>query len=232
MIAARRRARIAGIASTLLLLAVALGAPRAAASGWLIGFTTLGAVVLGATAMILIHTLTGGRWGAFARPALLAGTSPMPLLLVAFVVLCVGAPVLYPWIADPGRAGPGVAALYLNLPFLGVRGLVLIAGLALLMRLRERSGLSPLAAGIGLVWYAVGLDLVAVDWLQSLEPRYTSSAFGVQIIIDQLVAACAWAILATPAEEPGGCWSDLGCLLLATALGEAYLILMTFIVHW
>ena len=27
-------------------------------------------------------------------------------------------------------------------------------------------------------------------------------------------------------------WNDLGCLLLATTLGESYLILMTFIVHW
>lgn len=226
----RTALRATGLGAALVLAVVAVVAPRAAAAGWLVAFASVAAVVLGALALLLVNALTGGRWGE--TPALAATAATTPLLIPGFLVLLVAAPVLYPWVADPGRAGPGVAGLYLNLVFFTVRGLVLLGGLALFAILDARAGLGRLAAGIGLVWYAVGLDLVAVDWLQSLEPRFTSSAFGAQTIIQQFVAALAWTILATPATDERAPWGDLGALLLATVLGESYLLLMTMIVDW
>ncbi len=228
----RNALRATSLAVLLILAALAFFAPGAAAAGWLVGFTTVAAVVLGALALLLIHALTGGRWGDEGRPALAAAAAATPLLLPAFLLLVAAAPFVYPWVTQPGSAGPGVAARYLNLAFFAVRGLVLLGGLSLFAGLDARGALGRLAAGIGLVWYAVGLDLVAVDWLQSVEPRFTSSAFGAQIIVGEFVAAFAWTILVTPPTDDEGLWNDLGSLLLATVLGESYLVLMTMVVHW
>jgi len=63
----RRRARIVGIVTAVILLGLAIVAPRAAAAGWLIAFTSIGAIVLGSVAWILIHALTGGRWASSWR---------------------------------------------------------------------------------------------------------------------------------------------------------------------
>lgn len=227
----RRLARLVGIAGTVLLVAIGLMSPRTAAAGGLIAFAMVGAPVLGAAALLFIHRLTGGRWGELARPALTVAASVTPLILVFFVLLLIGAASVYPWVLSRQAAGPGVAELYLNLPFYAARGIVVLAGLSLFAVLAVRGRLDRLRAGLALVFYGVGMDLAAVDWLLSVEPRYTSSAFGAQIIVAQLIAGIDVALLATPASRDKA-WGDLGSLLLATTLGESYLILMTFIVHW
>lgn len=228
----RRSARAAGLIAAITLVVIGAFAPRVAAAGWLIAFASVGAIVFGTVALLLIHALTGGRWGVLARPVLTAAAALAPMLLFFFLALLVGAAAVYPWVRDPSSAGPGVAELYLNLGFFAGRGLIFIAGVALFATLARSSRLGQLAAGIGLIWYCVGMDLLAVDWLSSIEPGYTSSAFGAQIIVEQLIAALAWVILATGADADDESWVDLGSLLLATTLGETYLILMTFIVQW
>ena len=40
---------------------------------------------LGSIALILIHALTGGRWGLAIRPQLVAGIATLPLVLPALV---------------------------------------------------------------------------------------------------------------------------------------------------
>ena len=233
---ARSLAPAVGALAALALVALAVATPPTAAAGWLVAFASVGAVVFGSVALLLIHQLTGGRWGAFAGPALARAAALAPVLALAFVPVLVGAPSLYPWVRAPASAGPGVSALYLNPVFFAGRGLVFVLAMAVLAIVLPRRAIGPLAAGLALVAYCVAMNLLSFDWLLSLDPRYTSSAFGAQIIVSQLAAAIAWAILATdaPAEEarPDRAWSDLAALLLATVLGEAYLILMTFIIHW
>ncbi len=221
---------LGGIAAVAL-VALGLAAPATAAAGWLIAFASVAAVSFGAVALLLIHALTGGRWGDGAGPALTRAAALTPVLLPAFLALLLGAPHLYPWMRAPAAAGSGVAGLYLNPVFFAARGILFVGGLAALSFLLPRRAMTPLAAGLCLAGYCIATDLVSFDWLLSLEPRYTSSAFGAQIILSQLVAALSWAILATPARADAA-WPDLAALLLATVLGEAYLILMTFIIDW
>ena len=45
---------------------------------------------LGSMALLLIHALTGGRWGEALRPALRIGMCSLPLLLPAVVPLLAG----------------------------------------------------------------------------------------------------------------------------------------------
>lgn len=226
------RARIAmGLSAIVLLIVLGIAVPRAAAYGWMIAFSMVSAASLGALALLLIHRLTGGAWGDAAGPRLVRLSQMLPMSVLWFVVLLLLAPLIYPWIKDPAAAGPGVARLYLNLPLFAIRGAVVLIGLSFVAYVVPRGG-SRLVVGLALVLYAVGIDLVAVDWLLSIEPRYTSSAFGAQIIIAQMVVALSLVLFdGTPRIDPRP-RADLAALLLACLLGESYLILITMIVHW
>jgi hypothetical protein len=214
-----------GAGAVVVLVVAGIVAPAQVMHGWLVAFASVGGIPLGCLALLAIHALTGGRWGDAARPSL-------PLLLVLVLPLLAGAQLLYPWAADPAAAGPGVASLYLNTGLMALRSEIVLAVLAIVAVLAHRGPLAPLLAGLCLVVYAVGMNLSAFDWLLSLDPRFTSSDFGMQLIVQQLASALAFVILTTDAAPEETAWGDLAALLFATVLGETYLILMSYIVEW
>ena len=233
MPAARSRAPLAvGALATAILAIAAMGTPRAVLQGWLIAFASLGGVSLGASAWLLIHRLTGGRWGELARPAFVGAASALPLVTVALLPILLACRLVYPWAADPSSTAADVVAIYLNPIAVGLRGLVGMAGLGIAVALALRGKLRPLGAAAALIFYAIFMNFAAFDWLLSLDPRVASSAFGAQIIVQQLISGLAFAALIQDAPADHSAWRDIGALLLATTLGEAYLILMTFIVLW
>ena len=218
-------------AALVALVATGLAAPALALHGWLIGFTLVAGAPLGALALLLIHALTGGRWGEAHRPALLGVARATPALIVLVLPLIVGARATYPWAADPATAGAGVARLYLNPLAVGLRSVV---GLGLLSWFAWRIGRRPgrLEAGVGLVVYAIFVNAAATDWLLSLAPRFTSSAFGAQIIVGQILTALCCVVLVSDVRRDETSWGDLGALLLATTLGVGYLVLMGLAINW
>lgn len=226
------RAAWAGGAALLLVIGTGMLAPRIALHGWLIAFASVGGIPLGALAWIAIHRLTGGRWGEVARAPLVSAIAVLPLVLLACGPILLFAPLVYPWAADPGSAGPEVADRYLNVGFLALRSLVGLGVLATLSVVETRGRFGRLCGGLALVVYAIFVDVSAFDWLLSLEPRFTSSAFGVQLAVQHLLSALAFTILTVRAPDQDAVWPDLAGLLLATVLGEAYLMLMSFIVSW
>ena len=225
-------AALLGVALLVLVGLAALFVPGIVLHGWLIAVTSVAAPALGCMAWLAIHALTGGRWGERGRPALLGGAAVLPLVFLLMLPVILADGRLFPWAADPNAAGPGVASLYLNTGFLALRSLVLLGGLSVAAWRARRGPLPVLLAGGTLVLYAGLMNLSAFDWLLSLDPHYTSSAFGMQIIVAQLLSALCVMVLATEAPADDPVWGDFGGLLLACLLGETYLILMTFVVHW
>ncbi len=225
-------AGLLGIALTLLLAIAAPFAPAVLLRGWLVGVVGIAGVALGCAAWLAIHALSGGRWGEVARPALLGGATALPLVVLLAVPVIVLDRWIFPWASDPATAGRGVAAVDLNGWSLALRGVLLLGGMAL-VGWRARAGvLPPLLAGLALLGYGVLMDLAAFDWLLSLDPHYTSSAIGMQIIVLQLLSALCVVVLFTDAPAEDDVWGDYGSLMLACLLGEAYLLLMTLVVHW
>ncbi len=229
--ASRRPLRV-GAAALVALAVWGFAEPRAVLHGWLIAFAFVGGVPLGAVALLMIHRLTGGRWGEAARPPLAAAAAVLPSLAAFVLPLLLASRVVYPWAEDPARAGPGVATLYLDPLLVGCRSLVGIGMLGIAAWRLVGGRLGTLGAGLGLVAYAVFMNAASYDWLLSIAPRFTSSAFGAQIIVAQLLSALCFAVLTLRASADDPVWPDLGALILAVALGEAYLVLMSFIVHW
>ncbi|HEX6633824.1 MAG TPA: hypothetical protein VF038_07630 [Usitatibacter sp.] len=200
-------------------------------------------ISLGSMANLMVHALTGGRWGEPVRPAWLAATRLIPALAILFLPILVGAKLVYPWVDDPGR--------YLNLPFWIGRSIAwLVAWVVLSMAFlrADRATVHPAGGGspgarrvaaIGLIVYALTASLAAVDWIASLTPHWYSSTFGLLIGTGQMLAGAAFGVAAAafaarPADDEATRlrFHDLGNLLLMYVLTWAYLAYTQFLVIW
>ena len=155
-------------------------------------------IALGAMAILMVHGLTGGRWGTRLVVPLLAAASLLPLLTLLAVPLLFDLQVLYPWF--PSHA-PAIGAVrgqrwYLNVPGFAVRGaacLLLWNGIVYLLRRSygdsvrpgSRGAFSPTLCIAGLIAYAITITIASVDWIMSLTPEWYSSAFGLLIMTSQ-----------------------------------------------
>jgi hypothetical protein len=216
------------------LLMTATFAPRTAAAGWLVGFVLWSQIPVGSLVLIMIHRLTGGRWGEALYPALASAARSVPLLFVLILPVFVALPLLVPWAHGHGGVKPDVASFYLNTPFFIGRSLIGIVGWSILAFLLPRiAGPSgQFLAALGLVFHAIVISIVSVDWVLSIEPPFISSSFGVSMAITQLVAALAWAALWTPRPADHAATGDIGGLLLAFVLAITYVDFMAFLVMW
>jgi hypothetical protein len=222
------------IVAALGLIVIAGFAPREAAAGWLIAFVAVSAIPVGSLALLLIHRLTGGRWGDALQPLLAAAAACIPLLALLFVPALIALPMLYPWAAGAvADMKPDVGAWYLNSGSFIARTLVAFIGWsALALWLPRAQGRSAtLLAAIGLVFYAVSISLIPIDWILSAQPVFISTSFGASIAFMQLLAALAFAAVAAPGlDEPAT--RDLGGLMLAVILGLIYIDFMAVLVIW
>ena len=233
--AAARNAALVGAAwAAALLIVAAFFNPKVTAAGWLVGFAFWAQILIGSLMLVMIYRLTSGRWGDVVAPAIEAAAAATPLLIVLAVPLFIAIPAFYPWPRHPQAIKPDVLSYYLNTPSYIVRALVALIGwsaLALFLpRLAGRSG--QLLAALGLVFTALVISSVSVDWYLSLEAPFTSSSFGASVAIASLVGALAWAALVTPAPEGDPAIGDVGALLLATVLGITYIDFMAVLVIW
>ena len=91
-----------------------------------------------------------------------------------------------------------------------------------------------------MILYVVTVYLLSVDWVVSLEPGWSSTAFPVVFMASQALAALALCIAATvlavPPDEMGterpAVWKDLGNLLLGALMFWAYVAYSQFLVVW
>jgi len=200
--------------------------------GWLVAFAVWSCVPVGSMMLLLIHSLTGGRWGEETAAILRPSAALTSVVAIAFLPVLVSFGQLYPWAYAASSVAQDVAHQYLNGRGYAVRAAVALCGWAVLgitFSLGERR---PLLAGLGLAFYGATISLVAIDWYLSVEPRYVATAFPATIAIQQLAAALAFvAVFAAPSLDESVA-SDIGALLLAALLGVVYLEFMTYLVAW
>jgi hypothetical protein len=230
-----RNAAFVGAAwAAAVLIVVAVFAPKTAAAGWLAGVAFWLQILVGSLTLIMIHRLTGGRWGEVIAPVLEPAVAALPLLALLVVPLLVSIPVLYPWSHRPDAIKPGVLSYYLNAPLFIGRTVLALAGwsaLALcLPRLRGAAGL--MLAAFGLVFHVLILSSISIDWYLSLEAPFTSSSFGASVAIASLLGALALAAVLAPMRDDDPAVGDVGGLLLATVLGITYIDFMAVLVIW
>jgi len=147
---------------------------------------------------------------------------------------------------------------YLNVPFFLIRAVIYFAAwiaLALIInrlsaRLSAAPGDAALAgrlkglAATGFILYFLTMTFASIDWLMSLEPLWTSTAFGLVTIAGQVLSAISFALLALnllPQLSLGRRWErtstplpyrDIGTLLLVFVMGWAYLAYFQLLIIW
>jgi hypothetical protein len=225
-----------GILGTLIGCATAMPAfPHA----WLAALTAWLGWPLGCLGLLLIHALTGGRWGYVIRPQLVAGTSTLWLLVPALIPYSLTLPDLYPW-ARPGAPAHLANGFYLNLPFFTVRVILYLTvwiGLrSLVLRALQSDDADAALARVapaGLIVLALTITFSAVDLTMSLDPQFNSSVYGL-IAMSEMglfalsIAVFAAALSTVSAQTP----PTLGKLLLGLVLLWAYLDFMQLLIVW
>jgi hypothetical protein len=202
---------------------------------------------MGCLAVLMMHHLTGGRWGWPTRRFLEAGASVMPLMLILFIPVFFGLHHLYPW-ANPDELATEKALrerhVYLNNWAYIIRQIFfLVVFIFFALRLRmlslrqdattdaEPTRQARFLSGPGLVIYGLLGTFASIDWIVSLEKHWYSTMFGVIVLIGQILTAYAFSVvmLMLFKNEPSVArvltkkqYHQLGNLLLAFVLFWTY----------
>lgn len=254
---AQRPALIIGAIAFLFLLGGALLDRTHFFQAYLIAYLFWVGIALGSLALLMLQHLTGGQWGLIIRRVLEAATRTLPLMLLLFVPIVVGAIHIYPWMNHELMAEkPALIAKsrYLNLWFFAVRAVVYFAiwfGCAYLLNTwslrQDESADRRLTknmrslSGPGLVVFVLAVTFASVDWAMSLNPEWYSTIYG-------LIYVAAWALSALAfstammsvlsRHEPlsrlvrPSHFQDWGKLLLALVMLWAYFAFSQFLVIW
>lgn len=208
-------------------------------------------IVLGSLSFLWVHRLTGGAWGEVLRAPILGLAARLPRVLLAFLPLGLGLPLLYTSFASntPSQAAIAIDRAFLDAwhaPSLFLLRWLLYAAVWLWLAWRSRGPLSAGAAASSLVLHLAVTSLAAVDALVALVPGWSSAGFGLAALVGMAYGGGAWAIALAcrgmrrlPARlmsEPGASGvpvsRDLGNLLLMTTLLWGYLYFMQFLIIW
>jgi len=247
--------RRAGAIGMIALVGCAIGAyfdRTAFFQAWLVNWLFLLGIALASMADVMIHELTGGKWGLVLRPPLEAAMSTLPLLALLAIPLVFGLPDLFPWArADAVSASALLQAKrwFLNEPaFIGRNAawLAIWSAFAIAMRRQLAPGMARAPATrriavAGLIVYLFTITAAAFDWVASLVPEWYSSAIGLRLAVGQFVAAFGFAVpFAVLRARARGVdagaqprdFQDLGNLLLTFAMVWAYIAFMQYVIVW
>ena len=160
---------------------------------WLIGYMLWLGVALGSMGLMMIHHLSGGAWGMVVRRVWEASSRTLPLLTVLFIPVALGLNRLYPWThAELMQTNEILRhkSVYLNPTFFLARAAVYFIGwnliawrMTALSRAQDGGNIEATRSmqrlsGGGLVFLALSITFVGVDWFMSLNPDFYSTMFG------------------------------------------------------
>lgn len=215
----------ASAGAALILFALADGAT--AARAWLCAFILISMIPIGSLALLLVHGISGGRWGEDLAPVLVPAARAIPLLFLAFLPILFFRPLIYRW--DELALPHDVTRFYLNPLFFDARtliGLLLWSVLAWTGAWRNQ-----LFAALGITAHLIIITFLPADWILTLPPGSVSAGFGLGFGIEQLFAALAFAAVLAP-QPPGRANRDLAGIMVTTLLGTVYFFYMAFIITW
>lgn len=254
----QKRALIIGIVFLVILIAGLFFNAREFFQAYLIGWTFWTGITVGSIALLMLQHLTGGGWGLVIRRSLEAATRVLPLMVVLFVPVVIGAHSIYHEWTDPAEVAkhPAVQfkAGYLNVPFFTVRAVIYFAIWGALVFFLNKWSLAQdrtadnrytknmrVLSGPGMVIVIFSITFASIDWYMSIEPEWFSTIYGFIFVAAWALSALAFVIAVMARlsrEEPMRRivaplhFHDLGKLLLALVMLWAYFAFSQFLIIW
>jgi hypothetical protein len=232
-----RTLRIGAVAG---FIACALGLlidPRALLASYLAAWFAVAAISIGALGVLFTSYLVRGGWtqdlqGPLSRAALVA-----PLVGLLLVPILIGASAVYPWAGDTADLPP-FKSIYLTPLFFALRSVCYFAiwtVLALWARgaYGDRARMERVAA-LGLIVWSLTVSVAGIDWLESIEPKFHSSIYGLLALSFTLLAGIGFGLAAVlgPARPRRMANTSYAGVLLSVLLLWAYLHAMQYIIIW
>jgi len=243
-----------GVVATL----VGIGVDRTQAFGsWLFAYALFLSFALGSLFFVLMHHLTGSRWGTTVRRVAEASMSTLPLFALLFVPVAFGMHDLFEWThADVVAKDEILTAKsgYLNPTFFGIRAVgYFVIWAVLSIYLSRQSVLQDKGDGMrflqrmrtasapGMLLFALSLTFAAFDWLMSLSPHWFSTMFGVYYFAGAVQGMFAILIVVALMLQRGGLlhgmitvehYHDLGKLLFGFTVFFAYIAFSQYFLIW
>ena len=223
---------------------------------WLWAYLYIVALTVGPLAWVMLQFTTGGAWGVMIRRTAEAASRTIWLTILMFLPILVGASKIYPWTnLDYVKAHEVVAhkAAYLNVTAWAIRAFVYLVGWAMLSlyynkwSAREDAGDSrargkmTFIAGPGLIFHALAVTFMSVDWVMSQDPTWFSTMWGLLFIASQMLTAMAFLITVmvllreySPIREvlTQKHLHDMGKFCLALVMVWAYFSFSQFLIIW
>jgi hypothetical protein len=247
----------AGLVGLAALVALALASAVQALAGLLAVALFLLGLPLGALTLLMVHRLTGGRWGAALRGPLRAIVATLPLPLFLLLPVLAGTHLVFPWAGVDPATLPEAARhklVWLAPPWLALRFVacaavwLALAWAVLGWRPAGDAGDAATAArerrsaALGLVVHALAVTVLSIDWMMSLEPEFHSTIYAMLEAAGEVAGACALAMvllaLAVPVEGlPGGgedatLGEDVANMQFGFVAMWAYLAFMQWLIVW
>jgi len=210
-------------------------APERAWAGLLVAFHVVLGLALAGAMFLALLACSGAKWAAALRRVPEAMSSAIPVAGVAAILLLFGVPTLFPWAHGPAlESDPALAekSAYLNAPFLAARTVVALALWTwLAWRLRAAApGASRVRAGAAfMAVLAVTYSWTSVDWIESLEPHWSSTIFALTSLAGMALSGIAVAIVLAIHLRRRGAWRDV---LTDDHLHDAAKLLFAFSLFW
>lgn len=232
---ARINLSVAALAAILLSAGAAVDG-RSTLAAYLVAWVVLSAIPIGSLGVLMVSYLVRRDWTEALHPVLMAATAIMPLAGGLFIPVLIFLGSLYPAASDTVSL-PTFKAIYLAPWFFAARTVFYFVAWTILGR-RLRAAWPDRArmvrvASLGLIVYALLVSLAGVDWLESLQPDFHSSIYGLLYLSFVLTAGVAFGIgagLQLGRRLVG--ISGYSGLLLSTILLWGYLHAMQYIVIW
>jgi hypothetical protein len=240
-------------------VAVGFYDPAAFLRSYLPAYLFFVGLAVGCFSLLMLHHLTGGYWGLISRRILEAGVRTVPLFVLLFLPIAFGVRILYVW-AGPTPEDHALAAAiahkapYLNVPFFLARAVFYFGAWSVLgyflttwsaeldkgPNLAVERKLRSISGG-GLVLMGLTITFSSFDWAMSLDPRWSSTIYGLIFMVGQVVSAMSFVLLflsfvadEAPFEKVArpSIVHDLGKLLFAFVMLWAYMHLSQFLITW
>ena len=247
---------LTGIGLILVLVSYFIDPAREAFNN-IIGLMFFGSITIGALVLVALEYLSGAvRSTPFRRVSEFIASS-LPIMLLFAIPLFFMMHTLFHWThtevvaADPILSGK---TPYLNIPFFIGRTIGVVALFYLFYLVFVKNSLKQdktkeqkltktnvKLSAVFMFFAGIGITVLAVDWMMSLEPHWFSTIFGIYFISATLLAGlAATTFTAVSLNESGylvkGLTTDhyysLGALMFAITNFWAYIAFSQFLLIW